>query len=259
MSLSIKTHRSFQYIEEGSGHPLLLLHGLFGALSNWQDVLRAFSADYRVLIPLIPIYSGQPVLKSVGEIAGYVQDFIREMDLEAPSLVGNSLGGHVGLMLCLREPESFRTLTLTGSSGLFEAGMGMGYPQRGNYQFIKERVEFTFYNAATASDELIEEMYETVNDRQKAIRIIQVARDAQQMNLRHELAQIHLPVCLIWGLNDNITPPHVAHEFHYLLPWTELNFVDHCGHAPMMEQPTRFNRILEDFLARHVRPHALAG
>ena len=53
---------------------------------------------------------------------------------------------------------------------------------------------------------------------------------------------------LIWGKQDNITPPHVAEEFHELLPDSKLYWIDKCGHAPMMEQPLEFNKILNDYL-----------
>jgi pimeloyl-ACP methyl ester carboxylesterase len=63
-----------------------------------------------------------------------------------------------------------------------------------------------------------------------------------------DLHKIKVPVCLIWGKNDKVTPPEVAVEFHQLLPDSELNWVDKCGHAPMMEQPEEFNKYIKGFL-----------
>jgi pimeloyl-ACP methyl ester carboxylesterase len=60
-----------------------------------------------------------------------------------------------------------------------------------------------------------------------------------------------LPACLIWGKDDNVTPPDVAEEFHELLPNSELNWIDECGHAPMMEHPDKFNDILEVWLIKN--------
>lgn len=263
--MQVKERGQFQYIEQGEGQPLILLHGLFGALSNWQATMDYFSQRYKVVIPLIPIYRGKPVMNSLNDIENFILEFIDLQDYGKVSLIGNSLGGHIGLLLTLNHPEKVRTLTLTGSSGLFEHGMGVGFVKRGNYDFIKERVAYTFYSPKTATKELVDEVFSIVNDRVSAIRVIKVARDAQRQNLRDHIPQITVPTCLIWGLNDNITPTSVAHEFHELLPNSELNFVDHAGHAPMMEQSEAFNAVLIDFLDRrlgqnaHPKPHVHAG
>jgi len=247
----------FEYIEEGGpirpGRPvLLLLHGLFGALSNWADVLTTFSRDYTVLIPLLPIYHTSKVEANLDALTEYVHSFVQHKQLERSVLIGNSLGGHLALLFALRYPRRVEAMVLTGSSGLFEAGMGMGFVKRGDYGFIRERVEFTFYQPQTASKELVDEVFDIVNNRLYAMRILNIARHAQRMNLGDELPKVQHRTCLIWGLNDNITPPYVAHEFHRRLPNAELHFVDHCGHAAMMEQPLVFNEILREFLARHV-------
>lgn len=251
MNVQLRNTGGFEYIEEGSGEPLLLLHGLFGALSNWASVLTEFASTHRVLIPLMPIYANTKVSATVEGLARFVAEFIDYKEITGVHVLGNSLGGHIALLLALHHPQNLATLLLTGSSGLFESGMGSGFPKRGDYQYIKDRVEYTFYDPNTATRELVDEVFEIVNDSNKALRVIQIARAAQRQNMRAEIKKINLPTCLIWGLNDNITPPHVAHEFNQLLPNSELYFIDHCGHAPMMENPERFNVIVRDFLHRH--------
>ena len=120
-----------------------------------------------------------------------------------------------------------------------------------NHQaFIKEKVEFTFYDPVTATKELVDEVFQTVNDRSRVIRILALAKSAIRHNMAKELKKITIPVSLIWGKQDKVTPPDVAEEFHQLLPNSELNWVDKCGHAPMMEQPVVFNDHLEKFLDR---------
>jgi pimeloyl-ACP methyl ester carboxylesterase len=111
-------------------------------------------------------------------------------------------------------------------------------------------VEVTFYDPATATDELVEEVFETVNDRGKVLRILMMAKSAIRHNMRKDIPKMNLPTCLIWGKNDTITPPEVGTEFHELLPNSELHFLDMCGHAPMMERPTEFNTIVDAFLNR---------
>jgi pimeloyl-ACP methyl ester carboxylesterase len=128
--------------------------------------------------------------------------------------------------------------------------MGETYPKRGNYDFIKKKTELTFYDPRVASTELVDEVFEIVNNRLKAIKIISLAKSAIRHNLGDELREITAPTLLIWGKNDTITPPLVAEEFHRLIPHSELHYINQCGHAPMMEVPAEFNRILEEFLEK---------
>ncbi|MFM2375203.1 MAG: hypothetical protein RLZZ165_300 [Bacteroidota bacterium] len=250
MNLQVRHDSGYDFVEEGSGTPLLLLHGLFGALSNWKAVVEAFSTRFTVLIPLMPIISKTSTKPSIQGLAEFVDGFVRFKKIDRCTILGNSLGGHIGLVYSMSHLDKVDALVLTGSSGLFESGMGSTFPRRGNIKYIKERVEYTFYSPETATKELIDEVFEMVNDNYMTLRILKIARDAQHQNLSKDLGKVKVPALLVWGLNDNITPPHVAHEFHRLLPDAELRFIDHCGHAAMMEQPETFNSILDRFLKR---------
>lgn len=252
MDINIKEEEGFQYVEQGKGPVLLLLHGLFGALSNWKSALDHFSKNYRVVIPIIPIY-GLPVLKTnLKGMTKFVHDFVCYKNLNEVTLLGNSLGGHIALIYALNHQERVKTMVLTGSSGLYESAMGDSFPKRNNYDFIKSKVEYTFYSPKTATKELVDEVFGIVNDRNKAMRIIMMAKSAVRQNLAKEIHKIKVPVCLIWGKQDRVTPPHVAEEFLERLPNAELHFMDECGHAPMMEKSEEFNAILDPFLAKHL-------
>lgn len=250
MEIEIKTHGKFKYVEEGKGEPLILLHGLFGALSNFRDLFERFKSTHRVFIPMLPLFD-LGLDTGVGALAKYTQKFIEALELDQIHLMGNSLGGHVALIYTLQNQSKVSTLILTGSSGLFENGMGETYPKRGDYEFIRKKTELTFYDPEMATKELVDEVYSIVNNRLKAIKIIALAKSAIRNNLSDELREIKVPTCLIWGKNDTITPPMVAEEFKNLIPNAELHWIDHCGHAPMMERPEPFNEILSDFLSRH--------
>jgi len=251
MELQIQQHNDFQYVDEGTGPVLLLLHGLFGALSNWQDVVDGFRTDYRVIIPLLPIYEMPLTQAGVPGLVKYVEAFSDAIGLVEPcTVLGNSLGGHVGLEYTLRNPARVSRLVLTGSSGLFEDGMGGSFPKRGNYSYVQEKVAYTFYDPAVATKELVDEVFNVTNSNTKCLRIIAIARSAQRHNLGKELSGIRVPTLLVWGLNDTITPPVVAHEFNQLIQGSELRFLDHCCHAPMMECPQEFNQLLRQFLHR---------
>jgi pimeloyl-ACP methyl ester carboxylesterase len=254
MQYTIKEQGKFKYIEEGEGEPLVLLHGLFGALSNFKDLIEHFRHNYKVVVPMLPLFDLDILHTTVGGLAKYVQKFIETKGYKRIHLLGNSLGGHVALVHVLKHPENIRSLILTGSSGLFENGMGDTYPRRGDYEYIKKKTEVTFYDPATATKELVDEVFEITRNRLKVIKIIALAKSAIRHNLGEELNNIKQPTLLIWGNNDTITPPFVAREFHRLIPNSELHFIDKCGHAPMMEQPEEFNVILDKFLKKLNEP-----
>lgn len=250
MEYEIKERNKFRYIEEGEGEPLMLLHGLFGALSNFKDLIEAFRTTHKVVVPMLPLFELDILHTTVGGLAKFVHRFIEAQGYEGIHLLGNSLGGHVALVHVLKHPERIRSLILTGSSGLFENGMGDTYPKRGDYEYIKKKTELTFYDPATATKELVDEVFEITRNRLKVIKIIALAKSAIRHNLGEELRGIGVPTLLIWGQNDTITPPFVAREFERLIPNSELHFIDKCGHAPMMEQPEAFNVLLDNFLKK---------
>lgn len=248
MALKVKTSGEFKYIDEGDGEVLLLLHGLFGALSNWEGVVNHFKTNYRVVIPLLPIYE-MPIRQAGLEgLNDFLERFIKHMGIGKVNLIGNSLGGHVGLIYTLANPEKVSRLVLTGSSGLFENSMGGSYPKRGSYEYVQEKVGYTFYDPNTATKELIDEVFETTKSIPKCMRIVAIAKSAQRNNMAKDITAIKHPTLLVWGLNDTITPPMVAHEFNKLMPNSKLRFIDKCCHAPMMEHPQKFNSILTAFL-----------
>ncbi len=244
----LKKEGKFTYIEGGEGTPLVVLHGLMGALSNFNDVFNHFSKNYRVLIPELPLYN-LPLLKTnVKNLSNFLEEFLEYKEIDKAVLVGNSLGGHIALYLNKHNPEKISALVLTGSSGLYEKSMGSAYPRRGDKEFIREKTEEVFYDPAVATDELVEQVFDVINDRNKLIRTISIAKSAVRHNMADDLPNMTQPTCLIWGKNDIVTPPEVAEDFHKLLPNSSLFWIDKCGHAPMMEHPQEFNDILDKWL-----------
>ncbi len=250
MDYGVKEESGFKYIEKGTGENLVLLHGLFGALSNWETVLAEFSKYYRVIVPILPIYTLPLRQAGLQGLVKYFADFVEMKKIGKMTLIGNSLGGHVALIYTLNHQEKISALVLTGSSGLFENAMGGSYPKRGSYEFIKERVQYTFYDPNTVSDEYVDEVFNLTKSIPKCLNIVAIAKSAQRHNMAKDLPKIKVPTLLIWGLNDTITPPLVAHDFNRLIPNSTLRFIDYCCHAPMMEAPEKFNKILKAFLIK---------
>ena len=248
MDYEIIKDGKFEYLEVGEGEILMLCHGLFGALSNFSDLIEKFRHTHKVVVPLLPLFDLDLLHTSVAGLEKHIAAFIEHKNYTHIHLLGNSLGGHVALIYILKHPERVKSLTLTGSSGLFENAMGDSYPKRGDYEYIKNKTAQTFYDPAVATPELVDEVFEITKNRIKVIKIIALAKSAIRHNLGEELNQIQQPTLLIWGNNDIVTPPFVAEEFKKLIPNSQLHFIDKCGHAPMMEVPAEFNTILEKFL-----------
>ena len=241
--------KSYNYIEKGEGQVIILLHGLMGGLSNFKDVIGFFSSKgYKVIIPELPIYNLPLKETTVTAFSDFLEDFIKYKNLKNVILLGNSLGGHIGLVYSNKNPSFVKSLVLTGSSGLYENSMGESYPKRENYGYIKRKTQEVFYNSKVATKEIVDEVFETVNNREKLVRTLAIAKSAIRHNMSEELPNIKTPTLLIWGENDLVTPPEVAREFKSLLPNSKLEWIKKCGHAPMMEHPDQFNKILFNWL-----------
>lgn len=249
MENGLEQDGKFKFIEKGEGTPIIILHGLMGGLSNFDGVLNFFpDKGYKVVIPELPIYT-LPLLKTnIKNISDYIRDFIKLRNYENVILLGNSLGGHIGLLTTKLYPQHVKALVITGSSGLYESAMGESYPKRGDYDYIKKKAENVFYNPDVATKEIVDEVYKSVNDRSKLLRTLSIAKSAIRHNMAKDLPKMNQPTCIIWGKQDNVTPPKVAEEFDEKLPNSDLYWIDKCGHAAMMEHPNKFNDILYKWL-----------
>ncbi len=249
MTHILKKEGDYNYIEVGEGTPIIVLHGLMGGLSNFSAVTDFFSVNgYKVIIPELPLYTLSLLKTNVKSFAKYLNEFLEFKQLEDVILLGNSLGGHIGLYHTKHYSKKVKALVITGSSGLYESAMGGSYPKRSDYEVIKKKAQDVFYDPEIATKEIVDEVYETVNDRNKLIRTLTIAKSAIRHNMSKDLPNMNTPTCIIWGKNDVVTPPEVAEEFNELLPDSDLFWIDKCGHAAMMEHPDTFNEILHKWL-----------
>lgn len=249
MTDKLKTENKFTYAEAGEGPAIIVLHGLMGALSNFEATFNHFSnKGYKVLIPELPLYTLPLIQTNVKNLAFFLHEFMVFKKIDKAMLLGNSLGGHIALYFTKHYPEKVNALILTGSSGLYENAMGGSFPKRGNYEYIEQKARDVFYDPKVATKELVDDVYATVNDRMKALKTLSIAKSAIRHNMANDLPKMTLPSCLIWGKQDGVTPPNVADDFHKLLPNSSLFWIDKCGHAAMMEKPLEFNQILDNWL-----------
>lgn len=252
LPFTVHERHGYRYIAEGpvtDRPPVVLLHGMLGDLSNWTHSIHTLVAhQYQVFAPVLPVYDLPLKQTSVPGLVTYVRGFVEALSLDPPVLVGNSLGGHVALLYALAYPEALPALVLSGASGIYEVNIGTTTPRRQDREYIRERAAVTFYDPAHATDELVEEMHGIVNDRARALRLIKMARSAKSETIVDRLDAIDTPTLLVWGRDDAITPPDVGKEFLARMDNARLEFIDACGHAPMIEHPERFNVLMLEFL-----------
>lgn len=237
-----KTH-----IAGAEGPPIVLLHGLFGALSNWESTaphLQKFSKTIALQFPLLTAHRSEVKVKA---LAAYTEYYVRNEKLAPAILCGNSLGGHVAMRLCLAAPELVDCLILSGTSGLYEHTVD-SLPIRPSREFIREHMERVFYNASFITEEAITEILEVLSNRKNHLNLIHAARSAKKDNLMEYLQSISVPTLLLWGEDDQVTTMHVAELFHKNIRNSKLVTVKNCGHAPMIEHPDWFAKEVEKFL-----------
>lgn len=244
---------TFKTVEMGNKGPeLVLLHGLFGALSNWdtvQPLMAEYSKPIALSLPLLTAHRSEVKVKA---LALYAEYFVRNRGFAPVSLCGNSLGGHVALRMCLAAPELVDCLVLTATSGLYEHSVD-ALPVRPGREFVEEHMRKVFVNEKFVTEEAIMEIVSILEDRGRVLNLIHAARSAKKDNLKDLLGQIKVPTLLLWGEDDQVTTMEVAEMFHQLIPNSQLVTVKKCGHAPMIEHPEWFSEEVQKFLKKHSR------
>ena len=248
---SIQQTGGYRFIREGTENDrptFVLLHGMFGGLSNFEHLLDHLHDRFHLVVPEIPLYDLKYTQLKISYLSEWLDQFLESLQLKPVMLLGNSMGGHIAMDYALNHQNEVEKMILTGSSGLFENEFGDSVPRRGDRQYIRERAELTFYDPAMVTESLMDEIMEIVNSKRKLIKLVRLARATHKYNMEDLLPQIDVPTMLIWGSEDKITPPEVARTFHERLPDAHLEWIDRCGHAPMMERPDDFLAILENYV-----------
>lgn len=240
----------YQMLEQGHGQPLVLLHGMLGEIENWQGVLSQAPADCRAIALHLPFFDGV-YLSDVPSTQAYVRRFLDESNIDQVILGGNSFGGHVALRLALEMPDRVIGLVLTGSSGLFEREIGSHRGANPPREWYHMKMAEVFYDPARVTDALVDRVMEALDNRRCRRVLVSMAKSAKRDNLAAELPRVKCPTLLLWGKQDEITPPEVAEEFHQLLPNSELGWLDECGHAAMIEQPAAFSAAVQEWWSKY--------
>jgi len=229
----------------------LLLHGMFGGSADWRACAAHLSAHWQVLAPDLPVLDLPHKETGIHSLVRHVEELLDSELIERVIVAGNSLGGHIALSLALRNPQRVAALVLAGSSGLFRRGFESNVPRHPSKDWVHRKIREVFFDSRYASAHLVDEVYATLTDARRVMKIVRMAKSAKHENLGGFLHRVCCPVLLVWGNEDMVTPPATAHEFKQYMPHAELHFIQDCGHAPNIEQPERLNQIVEQFLRRY--------
>ena len=264
--------RDANVIEIGEGPPLVFVHGLSGSWQNWLLQLPEFSRDHRCIAVDLPGFGSSPMPRDKITISGYgrwLDALLAELEIDGCALVGNSMGGFVGLEAALAYPEKVERLVLVSAAGLTvenlrnEKLLAIGEKVENIGQFVtahviaqaewlvrrrRGRMALMWIVAAHPEDLDPALVAEQVRGAGKPGFL--PALDAlTDYPIRDRLSEIQAPTLIVWGEKDMLVPLKDAREFDKVIPDSRLVVYEDTGHVAMLERPEEFNRDLRAFLA----------
>lgn len=239
------------YIDTGKGRPVILLHGLFGNLVMWRPIITKLQETNRVIVPRLPLFEAPVHRANLASLIETLHHFLQWNNLTDITLVGTDIGGQLALCYANKFPNRVRNIILSGSSGYFE---NLPFAERDydkDLTAIDSRVKSAFFKPELATPSIVKKIHETVNTSSNELYIQYLSKSSRETDLSQFLHRLNLQVLLIWGLEDKITPPEVALQFHDQLRAGTLKFVHECGHLPMIEKPEIYLQHVLHFLKHY--------
>lgn len=234
----------------GEGTPLVFLHGMLGLNRHWRPVtdrLRDRARCYMFELPLLDLRGDDCSVEAVTAMA---MKFVEDTFDEPVVLLGSSLGGHIALRIAIDRPDSVKGLVLAGSSGTIENPISGSVQIRPSREWVRNKIGSMFYDPSNITEPELTRVHAELNQREGARSIVKLTRSCRKDHLGDRLPFIKAPTLLIWGRNDQITPPEAAHAFMSHLSNASIHWLDQCGHAPMVEHPDAFADRVRTFLAQ---------
>lgn len=258
------------------GPVLVLLHGIGRTLEDWSQNMLELGQSHRVFAPDFPGcgFSDKPTLPyTTPFLAGFVRDFMRALNLERVTLVGNSMGGGISLEFAVQFPELLEGLVLVAPAGMGPKGaqfLGLcSIPVFGELISRPSRVgskralELLFADRNMMTQARAERDFELSSQPGatraflKMLRFMANRHGAKPAFYNRSLenaANVRVPTLVVWGVQDHILPVEYAPVAAKTIPGSRLQVYDPCGHFPMLERAGEFNVLLVEFLEHGLQP-----
>lgn len=254
------------YVEAGSGPAVVLLHGFASSIYTWKDVLPALALDRRVVALDFPGFgqSDQPANLSFGLYPRAVLGLMDRLRVERASLVGNSMGGAVAVVIAAREPDRVERLVLIDAAG-YNTGPGetpwlirlagsksLGavvdhLPIRG--RLVRLGLRQVFHDPSHVTAERFAE-YSAPLLRPRAMTAIRslLLGAGARPSMADLAPRVRVPTLVLWGREDRWIPVAHADRFAAAISGSRKVVLEACGHLPQEEQPEQVVRLLREFL-----------
>ena len=263
----------------GDGPPLLFLHGLGGLWQNWLLNIPAFMDRFRVIAPDLPGFGGSEMPAGRISIQGFarvIDALCERLEIESPVVVGNSMGGFIGAELALAFPTRVRKLVLVSAAGISAENMwrepvmavgrlmAVGAARTG----VKQLPVVNRPRLRRAALQLVVRYPEKLSVPLATELVVGAGTPGFVGGLdavlgysfRERLPEIEIPTLIVWGRNDILIPVEDAYEFERLIGANARAVVfDDTGHLAMLERPSRFNALLDEFIAGRELPSSPAA
>ncbi len=243
---TIQTHRvPVRYYEGGSGAPLVFLHGAGGILPG-EPILHKLAAKYHVYAPLLPGYGDSqetPALRDMLDFTLHSLDVVAALGVQAPILVGHSMGGMIAAEMAALAPNDFSRLALIASAGLWlEAHpipdlFAMLPYEMPPYLFHDVEMGTKLMTAGVAlNDPEWLKAFLVMNARQMGT-AGKILFPIPERGLAERLYRISAKTLLIWGASDKLIPPAYGEAFKKAIKGAQLTIIPKAGHLVTLEQP----------------------
>jgi len=254
------------YQVKGSGKPLILIHGFFLDSTLWLNNIDCLAKHFKVhAIDLWGFgYSTyDPMAYSYKLFSEQLEAFMDELNIEKAIIVGQSLGGGIGIRFCIKNWKRVEKLVLVNTAGLanqepFGARVFM-CPLVGELllklkiNVLRRKIlqEFYFYNMGLIDQELFERLtrFHKVKGSVTSTLAVMRRKFADKLGRDIEqLASLSVPTLIVWGRQDKAIPLELGKRLHMILSNSKFCIIDQAGHVPNLEKPEEFNDLLVEFL-----------
>ena len=263
------------YSAAGSGRPLVLLHSAWATNEWWQWQIPFLSHHYRTYALDIRGHGKSSPLEKVYSVEGFSRDlesFLKQLRLEAPVLVGWSLGGIIAMQYCLDHPSDLMGLVLIATQGhknprlkprfilyFLQAQLNLlmdftqprkfdrvtqQFPSQGNWMLEKQVRQML---SPQVSRESLDWIIADISNNPRTA-YWQVIRSVWNWEAGETLKQIKVPTLILVGERDRLTPPHISERLHRAIPNSKLVIVKGASHYMVIERPEWVNTKILNFL-----------